>query len=50
MENKQQCKVAYVQYDATLGTLEKHLEAYKEQFQEYDIMIVPGLGSIAICL
>lgn len=38
---KQQTKVAYVQYDATLETLEKHLEVYK-----YDV--VPKLGSIAI--
>lgn len=46
---KQQTKVAYVQYDATLETLEKHLEVYKEQFQGYDAIVVPKLGSIAIC-
>lgn len=45
---KQQTKVAYVQYDATLETLEGHLEVYKELFQGYDVMVVPGLGSIAI--
>lgn len=46
---KQQTKVAYVQYDATLETLEKYLEVYKEQFQGYDVIVVPKLGSIAIC-
>lgn len=45
---KQQPKVAYVQYDATLETLEEYLEAYKEYFQGYDIMVVPKLGSITI--
>lgn len=48
LSNKHQPKIAYVQYDATLETLERHLEVYKEQFQGYDIMVVPGLGSIAI--
>lgn len=45
---KQQTKVAYVRYDATLETLEKYLEVYKEQFQGYDVIVVPKLGSIAI--
>lgn len=48
LNNKQQSKVAYVQYDATLATLEEYVNAYKEQFPDCDIMIVPKLGSIAI--
>ena len=41
-------QVAYVQYDATLATLEEYVNAYKQQFLDCDIMIVPKLGSIAI--
>lgn len=46
--NDKELKVAYVQYDATLATLKNHLEAYRDQFQDCDIIVVPRLGSIPI--